>query len=320
MIVQQQASNHASAPLSAALQQTALERLQVQLEVMPLWLKQVLFIQLKEDLEGALSPDTMSLFTSKSVVQCWKPQLTRAGLQQAHNTQGNSLPQAVVHCLALAQQNMSVMNMALSSQWTLQQTCLVLNRAIEQDLVERPQLTLLDATVQYLAGDIRLGEYLVALGKLSPAQLEEAMMTQRYIKDALGEHVLLGDVLIRLGLVSKQDSEAILFLKQACDKPYTLANGLPVAEAAHRHAAPIHKAQQQEAPQPATGATTQTQPAASVAFPQQGTNNASSLTPLSGALPPAFNAGSGTLQLPPPPVRLKEEKVNYREMFRKQDA
>jgi hypothetical protein len=315
-MAQQHPSSSAS-PLNMALQQTALERLQVQLEMMPLWLQQMLFIQLKENLEGALSPDTMALFTSKNVVQCWKPQLTRLGLQQVHNLQSSNLPKAVLHCLTLAQQDMSVMNMALSSQWTLQQTCLVINRAIEQDLMERPQLVVLDATVQYLAGDIRLGEYLVALGKLSAEQLEEAMMTQRYIKEAIGEHVLLGDVLIRLGLVSKQDSEAILFLKQACDKPYTLANGLPVVGAEHRQLVPIHKVQQQ-----GTESATQGLPAAvhSTSASAAASSSNESLKPLSGSLPNTLTAEQGFLQLPPPPVRLKEEKINYRDMFRKQDA
>jgi hypothetical protein len=196
---------------------------------LPLWLQQILYLDLRETLEFCLSSSTIDMFRTENLVQLWEPLPTRLGIQALHSENG-STPQSLKYVLNLCHQQFNVIRIAIQCQWNLHQVCSLLNQCLKTGLIQPPENLLVRATVSYLAGETRLGEYLVAVNKLSQGQLNQAMDTQSYISNAMGDHVRLGDILISLGYISKEDSEAILFLKEQCELPYRLVRGVPWVE------------------------------------------------------------------------------------------
>ena len=75
------------------------------------------------------------------------------------------------------------------------------------------------ASIEYLSGRTRLGEYLLKLGLIRPEQLDQALRAQKYIDEAMSDHTKLANILINLGYITRKDSETILFLKDESKKP-----------------------------------------------------------------------------------------------------
>ena len=61
-----------------------------------------------------------------------------------------------------------------------------------------------------LAGRTRLGEYLVKINRLSIEQLDQALRTQRYIEESMGERTGIANVLINLPMVGDERYTGIM--------------------------------------------------------------------------------------------------------------
>ncbi len=200
------------------------EKLNNQILSLPLWVKQVLYSVLKQELENILSKRTLDTFQPEDTLQIWHPELTLAGKRALETSSGDLTPD-VIKLLRMASQGKAIIDVALLSRWTLEQCCIHLLSAISKELILAPKSGIIQATILYLSGRVRLGEYLVKIGRVTVEQLDQALRTQRYIEDSLGERTGIANVLINLGYINKMDSEGILFLKEESRKTYS-ANDL----------------------------------------------------------------------------------------------
>jgi hypothetical protein len=192
---------------------TAFDMLMHQLSVLPLWVKQVIYAQLRRELEAALSKTTLEAFGADHTLQLWIPEISRQGILELERPTGQ-LPQMVLRVLHLARNHKSVMSITIMNNWSLEHCAAFLTQAIEKTLLLPPKSHIVQGTIDYLAGRTRLGEYLVKINRLSLAQLDQALRTQKAIEEAMGAKTGLANVLINLGYIKKEDSEAILFLKE----------------------------------------------------------------------------------------------------------
>lgn len=199
--------------MSAAASLTPFEKLTQQLAQLPLWVKQVIYAILRQELERALSSATLTAYSPTDTLQIWVPELT-AQAQQATS----QAPAALVKVLHFARYKKNVMDMAIMNGWSLEQTAILLLDALDRNLILPPKSGIIMATLTYLGGKIRLGEYLVKIGRLTIEQLDQALRTQMYIDESLGERTGIANVLINLGYINRQDSEGILLLKEESKK------------------------------------------------------------------------------------------------------
>ena len=200
-----------------AIHHNPFDNLMMQLEKMPLWVKQVLYVNLRSDLEGTLAKTTLEGLGNDNLLQLWVPELSRDGKQQL------SMDKPVVHQRMLSvlrqiEQQRNIMHLAVSHQWSLEQCCLVLLEALDQQLIIVPKSSVVMGTIEYLAGRTRLGEYLVRINRLTQEQLEQALHTQTAISAAMGEKSGIANILINLGYIKKEASDAVLFLKEESRK------------------------------------------------------------------------------------------------------
>ncbi len=195
------------------------EQIYQQLMSLPLWVKQVIYVVLKQDLEKLISTKTLSAFNTDDTLQLWQPQLLTEGesyLQQAQNRYDTDLLKLLYH----SHKSRTVMDITILNQWTLEKACSVILDAWKQELITQPGSKIVRATVLFISGDIRIGEYLVQTDRITEAQLDQALRTQDYIAQSMDERAGIAEVMINLNYINRQDSESILFLKEESKKPF----------------------------------------------------------------------------------------------------
>jgi hypothetical protein len=193
------------------------EYLMQQIGTLPLWIKQVIYQQIRSDLELSMSKPALDTFGAQDLLQLWVPTVTPAGRRELELPNGQGDPN-LKQLFYLASMGKSVLHICVHHQWNLEQCSILLYQALERQLIQTPTSGIIEATIHYLGNHIRIGEYLVKIGRLQVEQLDQALRTQKYIEDALGEKSGLADVLINLGYIDRHDSDGILFLKDESKK------------------------------------------------------------------------------------------------------
>jgi hypothetical protein len=193
-------------------------RLMVIIQSLPMLCKQVFYVLLRTSLESSISKSTLERFDADNILQLWTPNVTLTGIA-AMNGGGGPMPESMRQMLTAIQQRKSIIVICMTFHWSLEQCALLLAQAIDSDYITPSMSQVTHATIAYLANRIRLGEYLIKIGKITSQQLDQALKTQRYAWEVMGERTAVGNVLINLGYVSQQDTEGILFLKQESRKP-----------------------------------------------------------------------------------------------------
>ena len=196
---------------------SAFELLTRQISTLPLWIKQVIYHQVRADLEQSMSKTALDTFAEQDLLQMWVPPVTHAGKKELELPNGQGNP-STKQLLYMASFGKSVLHICVHHQWTLEHCTMLLLDAIERQFITLPTSYIMEATIHYLANRIRIGEYLVKIGRVSVEQLDQSLRTQKYIEDALGEKSGLADVLINLGYINRHDSDGILFLKDESKK------------------------------------------------------------------------------------------------------
>jgi hypothetical protein len=198
---------------------TAFDNMMQQLSTLPMWVKQVIYAQLRQELEASLSKATLSAFGPEHTLQLWTPEITRQGIQEIEKPTG-LLDQGMLKLLHLSRFHKNVLSITIMNNWSLEQASIFLLKALEKELISPTRSKVILGTMDYLASRTRLGEYLVQINRLTIEQLDQALRTQRAIAEAMGESTGIANVLINLGYIQKEDSEAILFLKEESKKPF----------------------------------------------------------------------------------------------------
>jgi hypothetical protein len=186
---------------------------------LPLWVKQVLYLQLKGDFENLSILDSLNLFNKENCLQLHIPRLTYIGKKELEvKTRGLTLN--VYKFLEGAAQNLSVIEIAIENSWSLSECSSYFMTAVKAELVVSPASVGVLGTALYLSGIIRIGEYFVKLGKVNIEQLGETLKAQKYIEETLQDKLKLGSILIDLGLATKNEIEGIVLLKEESKKKY----------------------------------------------------------------------------------------------------
>ncbi len=188
---------------------------------LPLWVQQVIYTDLKSYLEKDAGICRLSSMNREDFLQLWKPVLTERG-KEALRTLSLAEQGDMVLLLDAVRHNDNVAMMCARYEWSLQNACHLFIAALRQQYIKPPHSKVLEASIRFLGDEIRIGEYLVFIGRVDHAQMELALQTQQYIESAMGERAKIADILIRLELLTPEDVESILFLKEESRKPFRL--------------------------------------------------------------------------------------------------
>jgi hypothetical protein len=190
---------------------------------MPLLTQQALYVTLRASLESNLSAHTLEKMDTHNLLQLWVPQMTHIGMQtliQLNNQNNSAHP--LFQLLKGCQSKQTVAQTTTAQGWTLYQICMLLQQACQKEWIVLPTSTLILAAIHFITGQIRLGEFLMRMGKISSEQLDQALKTQQYAWEVMGQRSAIGNILVNLGYASKEDIEGILLMKQQSKLPMWL--------------------------------------------------------------------------------------------------
>jgi len=186
---------------------------------LPVWIKQIIYMELKEQLESSSIKSCIDTAKKDNCLQLYIPQLTYTGKKEL-NCKTKNLSENAYIFLECVYQNISIVEIAVKNSWNLCECSSYFLEAMEADLVLKPSSHFVKGTALYMSGKIRLGEYFVKIDKITIEQLNEGLKKQKEIEEAYGDRPGLAEILVSLNFLNKTDTEGILLLKEDCQKYY----------------------------------------------------------------------------------------------------
>lgn len=186
---------------------------------LPLWIKQIIYLELKEEFEKSSSMKSLNFVKKEDSLQLYRPKTTFIGKKELETRLKNLSPD-IYKFLGSVQEELNIIEIAINNGWTFAECSSYFVNAMNHELVSQPESQAIKGTALYMSGSIRLGEFLVKIGKISIEQLDEALRTQKYIEESVGERTGLAEILINLGFVTKADTDGIILLKEESKKRY----------------------------------------------------------------------------------------------------
>lgn len=191
-------------------------------DVLPLWVKQVLYLKTREKLRAELA-DFLDILVSDNLMQYYVPTLSFAGKNEL-TTRERRLPEEFYTFFTNCARGHNLFETTLSNYWTFTQTCNIFVRAIELQLVNIPRDEIVLSIAQFIAGKLRTGEMMKRLHKIDVMQLEKALRIQK-MRELEGTPVKMAELMIELGYITERDVAILLAFKDDAKKRFVMGIG-----------------------------------------------------------------------------------------------
>lgn len=189
---------------------------------LPLWVKQVIYLQLKEEFDNLSVWSSLNFFDKDNCLQLYVPKITFMGKKELES-KTKKLDPNIYKILTDTLEELNIIEIAINNEWSLAECAGYMISAIEAELLAQPASIYVYGTAQYLCDKIRIGEYFVKLGKVNLEQLNETLKAQKYIEETLQDKLKLGTILTDLKLATKEEIEGVILLKEESKKKYIRA-------------------------------------------------------------------------------------------------
>lgn len=197
------------------------------IDALPLWVKQVLYLETGEKLRDELAQFVDVLLT-ENIIQYYVPKLTLAGKNELE-VRSRRLPEEFYTFFKNCLDGHDLFEISLANYWTFAQTCSVFVRAVELQLLGIPESETMYAVAQFMAGKIRTGEMLKKLGKIDIMQLETALRTQKE-RNENGANIKMAELMIELGYITDKDITILLAFKEDATKRFVMGIGFSLVK------------------------------------------------------------------------------------------
>lgn len=189
------------------------------LKEFPLWIKQVIFLYLYQDLSKDISDDFISR-KEEDLLHLFVPELSYIGKTELEERAKGFEPN-VYNFLSCVDNGMPIMEVALNNFWTLEEVCKYFLTAVDADLFKAPLPVNIIAMAGFMAGRYRAGEYFKRVGKINVDQLELTIRKQKELVEQ-GQKIRIAEVMISLGFITKKDTESLFVIKEEAKKRFIL--------------------------------------------------------------------------------------------------
>lgn len=189
----------------------------------PVWVQEVVYLdiqkRLKEKLASISNPDTIG-----EIYPVFIPEITFKGKNELA-THENGLDFNIYKYLEAASQNLRVIDITLNNFWTLEESSKYLTECIKKEFIKNPADPVLSASIFYLAGEIRIGEYVKRLNKINVEELDDVLRKQKqHNQENPDAKLKAGEIMISMGYVANKDIDKILYTKDEAKKRYILSS------------------------------------------------------------------------------------------------
>lgn len=173
---------------------------------MPLYIKELVYERLSDEIKS---------FNCQENFSSYVPILTFKGKNELSNKH-LGFDFNIYNFLDLSDKGYKITEISVNTFLTVEETSKLFEICLDEDLIEKPD-NITCSVAQYLSGKIRLGEYLVKIGKITEEQLDEVLKNSSNEKK-------IGERLAELNYIAPEDIKAILKLKDEAQKRFVLDN------------------------------------------------------------------------------------------------
>ncbi len=209
--------------MESILKKNLLNNFILKIKEFPLWIKQVIFFYMWQDLKHVISDDFI-FQEENDLLHIYVPELSYVGKTElAERTKG--FDQNIYTFLESAEDGMSIMECALNHFWTLEETCKYFLAAVDADLIKAPVPVKIIAMSGFMSGRFRTGEYYKRVGKINVDQLEITIRKQKELA-AQGIQKKIAELMIELGFITQKDTSSLMVIKEEAKKRFILDSSI----------------------------------------------------------------------------------------------
>lgn len=185
----------------------------------PLWVKQIIYLRLYQDLALSLSEDFINI-KEEDVFHLYVPPLTFSGKTElAERTAGYDTN--VYTFLKSISDGFNMLEISMNNFWSMEEVAKYYIFCLEKDYVKIPDSIGIHGMAGFMSGKFRTGEYFKRVGKINVDQLEQTILKQKELADN-GTPMKMAEVMISLGLITEKDTYSLLKIKEESANKFVL--------------------------------------------------------------------------------------------------
>lgn len=185
----------------------------------PLWVKQIIYLRLYQNLASYLSEDFITT-REEDIFHLYVPNLTFLGRTElAERSLG--LDENVYTFLSNVAHDLSIVEISMNNFWTMEEVAKFFILALDQQFIKAPNSSHVTAMAGFMSGKYRTGEYFRRVDKINVNQLEQTILKQKEL-EAKGTPGKMAEIMISLGYITEKDTSSLLMLKEEAKKRFIL--------------------------------------------------------------------------------------------------
>lgn len=185
----------------------------------PLWIKQIIFLNLSNDLTTYLSNEFLDM-QENELFHTYKPALSDAG-QNELLTKESGYDEIIYSFMNCCSKGLSLIEIAIENNFSMEEVTKAFTFCKTTGLFSSEVPNHISAIAGFIAGKYRTGEYLVRAGKMTIEQLDKVLDKQQEM-NASGKHVFIAELMVQMGFVKDSDVKSVIFMKEEAGKRFSL--------------------------------------------------------------------------------------------------
>lgn len=186
------------------------------LKGMPLWVKQAIYSELREDLHRSTDIRLFDLI-EKNIIQLYIPKLTYQGKKLVDTQEKFALLNYEKKTLLSGVcKKLNLLEIAHLNNWSLKQCCNVVLELIDEEIIQTFEAFFYMNFILFITGKINIGEFLVRTNRLTNDQLERVLCAKKCAGD-FNVEITFDEILVNLGYLTSKDIENVYRLKESAD-------------------------------------------------------------------------------------------------------
>ena len=189
----------------------------------PLWVKQIIFLHLYQNLEKYLAEDFINV-TEEDTFHLYVPVLSFAGRNEMVDRKCGC-DVNIYNFLANVHDGLSMLEISMNNFWTMEEVAKTYMYCLDKEYVKAPTSKLILAMAGFMSGKYRTGEYFKRIGKINIDQLERTIVKQKELAQQ-GQNLKMAEIMISLGYITEKDTSSLLIIKEESQKRFILDIGI----------------------------------------------------------------------------------------------
>ncbi len=187
---------------------------------LPLWVKQVIYVKLKEDMQKNGCAEFLDK-SSDEMFSLYEPILTFEGKNELLQ-RGVGLDLNIYNFLKLCDKNYSILEISLNMFLTMEEVAKYFMFCVEQKFLEKPISDEIYAMAGFIAGKFKTGEYFEQNKTLTSSQVQEVLAEQKKLNSQCEKSLKYAEVLSKMNLLENDDCNVVFYLKEEAKKRFIL--------------------------------------------------------------------------------------------------